>query len=944
MKIVRLALLAAGFMLACLSSAQDVDVAVPKLQPHVNVYCIPQGELPDGVSSDDVQRLQEAIDTLKFKAVVVLMDRLPDSVDNTPDGAHTVTTFIRNTWIQKYPALFNKMRDSVYLVSFYKPRQAFLIPPVLAREKLGLEDDTDSGKTAVTDFLTEHFLPEAHDGDIPGGLVTTMKELDTQLFDATDPQRIAQRAAEEKQRAAEEALQDSRAALNENIQRLRDLLSDPRYLPANISAYQTALNKAEPVMENGDLSQLHKATAMLAPYVEKLQKIVSAREEEVAEQEAAQGALDTAIGGIENLLAKPAKLLPTDTSLYKQALQKARGVRKRNDKAEMSVEAKNLDVTLKALQAFVGASEEEERKAQQKANLILFSIIGGFIVLLVLIIRRAFAVIDQRLKVLKKIRAYRQKLEEYNKQFATVFSDNSWEMLKLLMGKEGETKVLLDQTLPSLNRVVTAIEGALAYADDCKNLACSAGFFSLAPLKKAEEMLAAKFDFTSKPVLRQIFADIQEPVQYTLSEACAVLEQEYAATIISCQILLDSLEATRVLPEDQFQGTILEQVYDAADKREIPHRWFSNHPLSGDDEADRQLYTTLHNLQDKDPVAFLRTMHELKDRETQVVNVLKRLVLAQDQAASERVETLSPLNTVLDASDDPTQTLQRARAEERKFAGLLASATTVEEVEVQAKKVLEAYQLCAGQQASAEKAIEQVEGLIGQAQETQTAVSQLKVETFHKLEAARPIHKFIQGAQEAFTAGTSQLEAGATSLSLATDLVGERRHLNAEMNAQQALESIQQAQAEFKRCQDILTDLDAEKRRFEEKRAEMESLRERAKRRIRNADGSQRLAAYVEPSPDGVSDYAALLLALTMQEQAWNRQAQAAESAYEAAKAAERAAEQAQRASQWSSSSSNDNSSSFNFGGGGGVSFGGGDGGGGVSIGGGDGGGGVSGF
>lgn len=949
MKIVRLALLAAGFMLACLSSAQDVDVAVPKLQPHVNVYCIPEGQLPDGVTSDDITRLQSTIDGLHMKPVIILMDQLPNSVDNNTKGAHTVTTFIRNTWINRYPALFNKMRDSVYLVSFYKPRQCILIPPVLAREKLGLEnDDEDSGdgKTAVTDFLQEHFLPEASDGDIPGGLVTTMKALDEQLFDATDPQRIAQRAAEEKQRAAEEALQDSRAALNENIQRLRDLLSDPRYLPANVSAYQTALNKAEPVMDSGNLSQLHKATATLAPYVEKLQNLVSAREEEVAEQEAAQGALDTAISGIDNLLAKPAKVLPSDTSLYEQAVRKARDVRKRNDKAEMSVEAKNLEVTLKSLKAFVSDREEEQRREQQKATLIFFSLAVAAIALLALVVWRLFAVIDQRAKVLKKIRGFRQKLEVYDRQFATVFSANSWDALKLLQAKEGETKVLLDQTLPSLNRVVTAIEGALAYADDCKDTASTAGFFSLAPLKKAEDMLVAKFDFTTKPVLQQLFGDIQEPVQYTLSEACTVLAQEYDTTIQNCKTLLSSLEATMALPEDQFKGIVLEQVYSAADLREIPHRWFSNHPLSGDDEADRQLYTTLHNLQDKDPVAFLRTMHELKERETQVVNVLRRLVTAQDLATSERIETLSPLSTVLDASDDPQQTLQRARSEERKFAGLLASATTVEEVEDQAKRVQEAYQLTAGQQASAEKAIEQVEGLIGQAKDAENGTNLLKEETFQKLESARSIHKFIQGAQEAFTSGASQLTAGLSFLSQASDLVKERRHLNAEVNAQKSLESIKQAQSEFERCQAILTDLDAEKRKFEEKLAEMEDLRDRAKRRIRNADGSQRLAAYVEPSPDGVSDYAALLLTLTMQEQAWNRQAQAAETAYEAAQAAERAAEQSRRASQWSSSSSNDSSSSFNFGGGGGggVSISGGDGGGGVSIGGGDGGGGVSGF
>jgi uncharacterized membrane protein YgcG len=164
------------------------------------------------------------------------------------------------------------------------------------------------------------------------------------------------------------------------------------------------------------------------------------------------------------------------------------------------------------------------------------------------------------------------------------------------------------------------------------------------------------------------------------------------------------------------------------------------------------------------------------------------------------------------------------------------------------------------------------------------------------------------------------LEAGKRDLEKANAKLNEGRHLASWRDAQQALSQFSQATAKLTAANALCTELDSVKARFEQKLAEMESLREDALRRVRHYGGSYHLVGdFNRPTySGGRADFGYLYGLLQQQEQHWTYAVRQAEIDYEEELRRQREEEdrlrRAEQSSLFSSSSSSSSSSSFSFG------------------------------
>jgi hypothetical protein len=432
-----------------------------------------------------------------------------------------------------------------------------------------------------------------------------------------------------------------------------------------------------------------------------------------------------------------------------------------------------------------------------------------------------------------------------------------------------------------------------------------------------------------------LFGPPTKVLQVKPSEFAAELESRYATTIEEWGELKEAAKIRNQPAEELFTENKLDEMEQLAEEHGVKHAWISDHPLFGSEEEDDALYDGVNVNRQKDPVAYMRRIDELRCKERQVSERLTRLVEAVRLIRAARLESPPQIGaTVLAPDDDPRLTFESARREEDRFAGLLAGRSGDDgaaEVEEQAQAVQKLYQSCAEQAAAVQSAIADAAKTIEQTAALVQAATDLASRAESRLKAAMVIHANTKYTQTCLESGRRFLEIGVQTLDLARRKLDENRHLEARRDAWQASEQFGKATSDFNDCIRRCDELDKEKALYESRLAEMSDQRRQVEDRIGHYGGSKgRLRDVPVWDGSGPANYLALMAILDKLQQDWDAEVRKAQRSYEREQAQIRA-EQASRSSSsgrgWGGSSSGGGS----WGGGGSSSSGGSWGGGGSS-------------
>jgi len=272
-----------------LAFAYNGTLAPPELVEGQYVYTIPADYSPEGIGRGGLDDIQAVAANLHHPFYVIIVDSLPDlSPDQRADSrskGYTETGIelqasyavdrLAEDWAAAYPDIYEVQTSSVFLLSF-NPRQYRLLAgsrwkAELGLEKKGLEPYDDPFVAAVT----------GSPKDPKGGIINTMTKLDEHIYDQTDPVRVAERQAQRERELEERRRNRARGNLDEQITRMQGLLNEnPRFLPADVAAYETLLAQGQDVRANDDTAYMAAQADKMVGSADVLEEYVRAEKAE----------------------------------------------------------------------------------------------------------------------------------------------------------------------------------------------------------------------------------------------------------------------------------------------------------------------------------------------------------------------------------------------------------------------------------------------------------------------------------------------------------------------------------------------------------------------------------------------------------------------------------------------------------------------------------------
>jgi uncharacterized membrane protein YgcG len=610
---------------------------------------------------------------------------------------------------------------------------------------------------------------------------------------------------------------------------------------------------------------------------------IRARRAEARRLQTAQGALDTEILHLSQLLGEKPEHLPADVESYETTLTKARGVRKANDPAAMLAEAETMKSTVKVLDGFV----QERLDAAAAAALGLFL---KWLLALVLIGGTVFIVVRRRGQQKALINDYRISFEEWagkvrnaNTRWTSHYIDR--DDIIGLDNVTGSTKALWDATTAMVDSILVNIKAMEGHLDACDLTFRKGHYFNFGPYKQANLDLSDRFTFDTG-VLNTDDLFGSETVTQQVEPASFVKEtgRLFKASINGWTRLLEAAKERLGGADEDLPHTTMDWLFEQVNANGIPERWISDHPLFGDDESDATFYATLDDVRSGDPLCYVEHLNEVRAVEAALVADVERLVAAVNKVNVARVD--SPFDThgtTVEADDDPAVTITAARQAEDKLAGLLASSNDVREVEQQVGTIVALYTKTKQQGAEIESAIAGARGAIAGAKARgQTANTNLKLARGVVAGKAKT-HRRMKPANDDLTSAERYIGKGDYGVQQAQTALASTRHLDARRLADAATgsyqSSVRQSAAAVAHC----NALDAEQQAFESKLGGLSSVRSRYARKM-NGYGSYKrgLADVQQPRLSGINDYQQLINELDTQEAGWRAETRRAERAYDA--------------------------------------------------------------
>lgn len=214
-----------------------------------HVRTVPEGWVPPAIGADALARLEELLGRMRRPFYAVIVDELPGVGD--PDArAQALTDGIAAAWTTEG---YDAATSTVFALSF-SPRKYSLLVGAKWRAELGLEG-------AALDPYIDHFIQRARGtpSDPAGGIGALAAALDEEIFDRTDPGRIAERVVAAENAAREEAI----GWLGQKIGEGDRALADPTYLPADAERYRARIARARPLLESNDSEAINREARSL---------------------------------------------------------------------------------------------------------------------------------------------------------------------------------------------------------------------------------------------------------------------------------------------------------------------------------------------------------------------------------------------------------------------------------------------------------------------------------------------------------------------------------------------------------------------------------------------------------------------------------------------------------------------------------------------------------
>lgn len=632
------------------------------------------------------------------------------------------------------------------------------------------------------------------------------------------------------------------------------------------------------------------------------------------ERKAARAILSRQVVRLEGLLKEDADLLPSDLAPYRALLTKAQAA-KVSDQADVMTSAAE---EAKAASAALTRHVEDATDARHWtiAKIILLTLLGAALVI-------AFGVAAWR-----RQRARGRLVEEFEREadaaelkveqaaFKCTAFETERDAVAGLKGMSGRTALVHASVTKEVDAIYLAVMAYEAHITACRELAASAGPFSLRALRLAIAKLNRPFEYdTGNAVPEKLFAGETEIITVEPATFLNDLEARYAACHGDWKALAGAAYATLTSASDHVDGIGWPALHAKAESAELPDAWLAGHPLHGGEEAVRTEVERLEALRNTDPLAFHEAIEALRDAGRKKEQLIGRLGLAMKRVSDARItRAVGNPGITLDAEDDPAVTLDRARREDHALTGLLAAVGPIEEVERKADEAAKLYRGCLAQEAAAEEATAQLEQAFTAAAEAREALTADDAKARTTIEAARKVHAKVTADGHVQRAEARRAEAD-RRLDQAKERRTQGRSLNAWRDAMKAAELYKEARTCLTQAIAHCRKLDEQKKAYENKLDGMASARSAAAAKARRYGRSNAVPNSYEPAGViGPVDYAVLTAALVSEQQAWNQAAAEAQRAHEAAEAA---AEASRQASSASSSSSSSYGSSWSGGGGG---------------------------
>jgi hypothetical protein len=192
---------------------------VPRFDRAQRVVVVPSGYVPPGIGEAGLERLEIALQRTHHPFHVIILHKLPNGPGDEDARARAVTDTLAAEWATQGadPA------TTSYFALTYEPRKFSLLVGARWKTELGLEG-------AALDPFIDRFLARVRGTppDPAGGIIALAEGLDGFVFDRTDPERVAKRAAA----SARERLRKLTADLDGL------LAADPAYLPWELGPWR----------------------------------------------------------------------------------------------------------------------------------------------------------------------------------------------------------------------------------------------------------------------------------------------------------------------------------------------------------------------------------------------------------------------------------------------------------------------------------------------------------------------------------------------------------------------------------------------------------------------------------------------------------------------------------------------------------------------------------
>lgn len=611
---------------------------------------------------------------------------------------------------------------------------------------------------------------------------------------------------------------------------------------------------------------------------------IARQQAEARRLQAAQGALDTEIIHLAELLKDP-DYLPADSDSYKGTLAKAKGVRATNDPNLMLAEAEQMKGTVAVLDKYVS-------EAKSAARMVFLGALVKWLLILTLVGVAVFLVVRRRRAQKALIRAFQDEYTQWTRMVTN--ARNRWSDLYLkrddIIGLDkvtGKTAALWASTTKAVDDILVRIEAMDRNLRACKALFDKGHYLNFRSFEQAIAALDAPFTFDTGTLNEaDLFGGETVTLQVVPRKFADETKALFAASIDGWKRLQKAASERHGPVEEDFPHTNLDEMFAQAKIHNIPERWFSEHPLFGDDASDAHFYEGLAASRDSDPLAYVEKLEELRRAETNQMLKMRALIGIRERVNLVRLSSpFDTKGTVVSPDDDPTVTIAAARQAEAKLDGLIATATSTDEVQNQCDVVVDLYRKCAKQGAELKSAIEGCRNALQMAEAKGKEAEAAAAGALTRVANARSLFKRLEPAEGSLKAANSYIEKGNRKLKDCLKAIEDTRHLAARRLADEASNAFTQAIESCNAARSHVSGLEKERARFLERASGLGGVRSSFERKMRGLGNHARnLPPANVQMPDtskGPVDFALLLMALDSQESHWRTECRRAEEAYE---------------------------------------------------------------